>query len=156
MKDAPLSPTLSGPMEFANATTDTLILTVFAQLSLPSQLNAMSELISILNSKNACLALMDVLPVKLATIALNADLITLLMPNPDFVSKSVVMEKDTLLNVMMETTSMVMDAAKIADLKSDSHASEVHQLQETHAVLFSHQPFQLKTEVNPDFTERSS
>ena len=155
MRDVPQSPTLSGPMESVNATMDTLMLTVFAQSSLPSQSNAMSELISILNSKNAFHALMDVLLAKLATNVLNADLTTLLTPNPGFAFKSVVMERDTLLNVMMETTSMVTDAAKIAELKSDSHASEVRQLPETRAVPFSHQPSQLKTEVNQDFTERS-
>lgn len=155
MRDVPQSPTLSGPMESVNATMDTLMLTVFAQSSLPSQLNAMLELISILNSKNAFHVQMDALPAKLVMIALNADLTTRLTPNLDFALKSVVMERDTLLNVMMETTSMVTDAAKIAELKSDSHVSEVRQLPETHAVPFSHQPSQLKTEANPDFTERS-
>jgi hypothetical protein len=40
----------------------------------------------------------------------------------DFASKFVVMERDTHLNVMMETMLMVMDAAKIVESNSDSHA----------------------------------
>jgi hypothetical protein len=129
---------------------------VFAQLSLPSQLNATSVLSLILNSKSAFHALMDVLHAKLATIVLNADRTTLSMPRPDFVLNSVVMERDTLLNVMMETTLMAMDAARTAESKSVSHATEVHQLPKTHALPFSQQPFQLKTKANQDFTERSS
>jgi cell division GTPase FtsZ len=113
------------------------------------------ELSSILNFKSAFHVQTDVLRVRLVTIALNADLITLLMSNLDFALKSAVMEKDTLLNVMMETMSMVMDAARIAESKSASHALEVHQLQKTHAVLFFPQTFQLKAEANPDFMERS-
>ncbi len=99
---------------------------------------------------------MDVLHAKLATIVLNADRTTLSMPRPDFVLNSVVMERDTLLNVMMETTLMAMDAARTAESKSVSHATEVHQLPKTHALPFSQQPFQLKTKANQDFTERSS
>ncbi len=129
---------------------------MFAQSSLPSQLNAMSVLSLILNSKSAFHALMDVLHARLATIVLNADRTTLLMPKPDFALKSVVMERDTLLNVMMETTLMVMDAARTVESKSASHATEVHQLPKTHARPFSQQPFQLKTKANQDFTERSS
>lgn len=98
---------------------------------------------------------MDASPARLATIVLNVDLTTLLTLSLDFVLKFVVMERDTLLNAMMETTSIVMDAARIAELKSASHASVVRQLPEIHAAPFSHQPFRLKTEVNQDFTERS-
>lgn len=77
------------------------------------------------------------------------------MPRADFVLRFAVMERDTLLNVMMETTSMVMDAARTVTLKLDSHATEVHQAQRTHAAPFSHLPFPLNQEVKQDFTERS-
>lgn len=59
-----------------------------------------------------------------ATTAHNADLITSLIQLLDFVLKSVVMERDTHPVVMTETTMMETDAAKIAELKSDSHVME--------------------------------
>lgn len=155
VKDVRQSQTQSGPTESVNATMDTPKLTVFAQSLPPSQSNATSELTSTLNSKSAFHVLMDAFHARLAMIALNADLTTISMQGLDFVLKFVVMERDTLLNVMMETTLTVMDAARIAKSKSASHVTEVHQLPETHAAPFSHQPFQLKTEVNQDFTERS-
>lgn len=154
VKDVPQSQTQSGPTESVNATTDTLMLMVFVPLSPPSQSNATLEPSSTLNFKSVFHALMDVLPARPVTIVLNADLTTLLMSNQHFVLKFVVMERDTLHNAMTETTSMVTDAAKIAELKSVSHATEVHQLPETHAAVSSHQLFKLKTEVNQDFTER--
>jgi hypothetical protein len=154
-KDAPQSQTPSGPMESVNVTMDTPKLMVSARSSLLSQLNATSQLSSILNSRNVFHALTVVFHAKLVMIVLNADPTTLLMLRLDFVLKSVVMERDTPLNVMMETTSTVTDVAEIVESKSDSHATEVHQLPETHAVPFSHQLFQFKTEVNQDFTERS-
>lgn len=77
------------------------------------------------------------------------------MPKLDFVLKFVVMERDTLLNVMMETMLMVMDVQKIVTLRLDSHVMAVHQALKTAVQLFSHQSSQLKTEVNQDFTERS-
>jgi hypothetical protein len=154
VKDVPPSQTLSGPAEYADATTDMPMLTVFVPSSLPSQLNATSELFSIHNSKSAFHALMDVSPARLATTVLNADPIMFLMPRADFVLKFVVMPRDTLHNVMMEITSMVMGAAGIAESKSDSHATVVHQAPEMLAAPFCHQPFRLKTEVNQDFSER--
>jgi hypothetical protein len=155
VKDAPQSQTPSGLMESVNATMDMPKSTVSARLSLLSQLNAMSQLSSILNFKNAFHALMDVFHARLATIVLNADPTTILMLRLAFALKFAVMERDTPLNVMMETTSTVTDVAEIAELKSDSHATEVHQLPETPAVPFFHQPYQFKTEVNQDFTEKS-
>lgn len=155
VKDVPPSQTLSGLTESVNATTALLMLMVCALLLLPSQLNAMSELSSTVNSKNVFHALTDALLARPVTTVLNVDPITLLMPNLDFVLKYVVMERDTLLNAMMETTSMVMDVAEIAELKSAPHATVVHQPPEIAAAPFSHQPFQSKTEVNQDFTERS-
>lgn len=77
------------------------------------------------------------------------------MLNLAFVLKFVVMERDTLLNVMMETTLMVMDVQKIVTLKSDSLVMAVHQALKTVVQLFFQLPFQFKTEVNQDFTERS-
>ncbi len=65
------------------------------------------------------------------------------------------MERDTLLNVMMETTLMVMDVQRIVTLKSDSLVMAVHQALKTAVQPFSHPLFQLKTEVNQDFTEKS-
>lgn len=91
-------------MEFADATMDLLMLMVPALLSPQLASNAMLELISILNFKNACHALMVALPARPATIALNADLTMLLIQRLDFVLKFAVMEKDTLQNVMMATT----------------------------------------------------
>lgn len=60
---------------------------------------------------------MDVLHARLATTVLNVDQTTILMSEVDFVLKFVEMEKDTLLNAMMEITSMEMDAVKIVKLK---------------------------------------
>jgi len=77
------------------------------------------------------------------------------MPKLDFVLKFVVMERDTLLNVMMETTLMVTDAQKIVTLRLDSHVMAVHQALKTAVQLFFHLSSQLKTEVNQDFMERS-
>lgn len=77
------------------------------------------------------------------------------MLNLAFVLKFVVMERDTLLNVMMEIMSMVMDVQRIATSKLDSLVMVVHQALKTVVQLFFHLPFQLKTEVNQDFTERS-
>lgn len=116
----------------------------------------MLQLISILKLKNAFHALTDASPVRLVMIVLNADLTTPSMPNLGFVLKFVVMEKDTLLNVMMETMLTEMGAVGIAELKWVSHVSEVHQLPETHAVLFYHQPLRLKIEASLDFLERLS
>ena len=65
------------------------------------------------------------------------------------------MERDTLLNVMMETTLMVMDVQKIVTLKSDSLVMAVHQALKIAVQPFSQLPFQLKTEVNQDFMEKS-
>lgn len=70
-----------------------------------------------LNSKNACHALMVALPARHAMIVLNADPTMLLIQRLDFVLKSAVMERDILQNVMTETTSMVMDAARTAESK---------------------------------------
>lgn len=77
------------------------------------------------------------------------------MLNLAFVLKFVVMERDTLLNVMMETTLTVMDVQRIVTLKLDSLAMVVHQVLKTVVQLFFQVPFQLKTEVNQDFSERS-
>lgn len=155
VKDAPQSQTQSGAAESVNVTLDMPMSTVFVRLLLQLALNAMSELSSTHNSKNVFHALMDVSHARLATIVLNADPTTHLMPRADFVLKFAVMEKDTLLSAMMETTLMVMDAARIATLKLDSHAMAVHQAPKIHAAPFSHQPFPLSQEANQDFTERS-
>lgn len=77
------------------------------------------------------------------------------MPKLDFVLKFVVMERDTLLNVMMETMLMVMDVQKIVTLRLDSHVMAVHQALKTAVQLFFHLSSQLKIEVNQDFMERS-
>lgn len=77
------------------------------------------------------------------------------MLNLAFVFKFVVMERDTLLNVMMETTLMVMDVQRIVTLKLDSLVMVVHQALKIAVQLFFQVPSQLKTEVNQDFTERS-
>lgn len=141
-------------MEFADAITASLMSTEHALLSPLLVLNATLELISILNFKNVCHALMDALPARHATIVLNADQTMLLIPKADFALKFAVMQKDTPRSAMMETTLMGMDAARIVELKLDFHASAVHQIQETPAALFCHLPFQLKTEVNQDYSER--
>lgn len=77
------------------------------------------------------------------------------MLNLAFVLKFAVMERDTLLNVTMETTLMVMDVQKIVTLKSDSLVMAVHQALKIAVQPFSQLPFQLKTEVNQDFMEKS-
>ena len=77
------------------------------------------------------------------------------MPNQDFVLKSVVMERDTLLNVMMETTLMGMDVQRIVTSKLDSHVMVDHQALKTAVQPFFQLPSQLKTEVNQDFMEKS-
>lgn len=50
---------------------------------------------------------------------------------------------------------MVMDVQRIVTLKSDSLVMAVHQALKTAVQPFSHPLFQLKTEVNQDFTEKS-
>lgn len=154
MKDVLPSPTHYGPMEFADVITALLMSTVLALLLPLLVLNATSELTSIPNFKNVCHALMDVLPVRHATIVLNADQTMLLIQRAVFVLKFAVMQKDTPPSAMMEITSMVMDAARIVELRLDFHASVVHQIQETLAALFCHLPYQFKTEVNQDYSER--
>lgn len=56
---------------------------------------------------------------------------------------------------MMEITLMVMDVQRIVTFKLDSLVMVVHQALKIAVQLFFHLPFQLKTEVNQDFTERS-
>ena len=129
--------------------------TVLALLSPLLVLNATSELTSILNFKNVCHALMDALPARHATIVLNADQIMPLILKADFALKFAVMQRDTPQSAMTEITLMVMDAARIVELKLDFRASAVHQIQETPAALLCHLLFQLKTEVNQDYSERS-
>jgi hypothetical protein len=73
----------------------------------------------------------------------------------DFVSKFVVMEKDTLYHVMMEIMSMVTDVLKIVKFKSVSHVMVDHQALKTAAQQFFLQPFLSKAEDNQDFTEKS-
>lgn len=65
------------------------------------------------------------------------------------------MEKDTLFNVMMETTLMEMDVQKIVTLKLDSHVMVDHQALKIAVQPFFQLPSQLKTEVNQDFMEKS-
>ena len=77
------------------------------------------------------------------------------MLNLAFVWKFAVMERDTLLNVMMETTLMVMDVQRIVTLKSDSLVMAVHQALKTAVQPFFQLLSQLKTEVNQDFMEKS-
>lgn len=115
----------------------------------------MLELTLIPNFKNAFHALMDVFHAKLVTTVLNADQTTIWMLNLAFVLKFAVMERDTLLNVTMETTLMVMDVQRIVTLKLDSLVMAVHQALKIAVQPFSQLPFQLKTEVNQDFTEKS-
>lgn len=115
----------------------------------------MLELTLIPNFKNAFHALMVVLHARPVMIVLNADQTTLWMLNQDFVLKFVVMEKDTLLNVMMVTTLMEMDVQKIVTLKLDSHVMVDHQALKTAVQPFFQLPSQLKTEVNQDFMEKS-
>lgn len=89
--------------------------------------------------KSASHALMDVSAVRPATTALNADLITFSIQELHCVWKSVVMAKNTLQTVMMETMSMGMDAARTVTLKLDSHATVVHQAPKMPVQPFFHQ-----------------
>ena len=73
----------------------------------------------------------------------------------DFVLKFVVMEKDILQNVMTEITLMVTDAVKIADSKLVSHAMEDLQALKTLVLPQFQLFFQLKTEDNQGYSEKS-
>jgi hypothetical protein len=73
----------------------------------------------------------------------------------DFVLKFVVMEKDILQNVMTEITLMVMDAVKIVDSKLVSHAMEDLQALKTLVLPQFQLFFQLKTEDNQGYSEKS-
>ena len=64
------------------------------------------------------------------------------------------MVKSILLDVMIATTLMVMDAAEIATFKLDSHVMVDLQAQKIPAQPSCHQLFQSKTEASQDFTER--
>ena len=67
-----------------------------------------------------------------------------------------VMERDTLQIVTMVTTLTVMVAAETVMSKLVSHVTVDPQAPRMLVPLFSHHPFQLKTEVNQDFTEKLS
>ncbi len=73
----------------------------------------------------------------------------------DFVLKFVVMEKDILQTVMTEITLMVTDAVKIVNSKLVSHAMGDLQALKTPVLLQFQLYFQLKTEDNQDYLEKS-
>lgn len=69
------------------------------------------------NRRNVCLAQLAAFSVVIATHALPAVLTSPSTYPPSFAWKTAVMERDTLLNVMMETKYLAMDAAILARLK---------------------------------------
>lgn len=73
----------------------------------------------------------------------------------DFVLKFVVMEKDILQTVMTEITLMVTDAVKIVNFKLVSHVMGDLQALKTPVLLQFQLYFQLKTEDNQDYLEKS-
>lgn len=69
---------------------------------------------------------MAVSVVGIAMIVPNADRIIICIQEADFVLKSAVMVKGTPQDVMMETTLIMMDAARIVKFKLDSLVMEAH------------------------------
>ena len=84
----------------------------------------------------------------------NVDLIMSSMPRVIFVFKYVVMQRDTLQTVMMETMLMEMDAAETAILKLDTHVTVDLQTQLTPVAQPCPQSFLSKKEDNPIFMEK--
>jgi hypothetical protein len=110
--------------EFVNATMDMLILMehAFYQLLLIS--HATQGPFSIIKSKDAFHAQMDVSDALVAMLAPNVDHNTRLFHQLDYANKFAVTDSDTLYHVMMETTSTATDAAKIVKSRSGFHAME--------------------------------
>ncbi len=107
------------------------------------------------NYKNVFHALTDVSVARLVTTVLNVDQTTTSMPRADYAFKFVVMVNDTLWNVMMEITSMVMDVQEIVMLRLDSHVMVDHQAPKTVVLLSSPVLSQLSQEDNLVSMERS-
>jgi hypothetical protein len=108
----------------------------------------------IINFKNVYHVLMDVLVVKIVMIVINVDLIIIFIQQVDFVLKSVVMEKDILLVVMMVIILMETDVAEIVKFKLDSHVMEDLHPQKIHVHLYYQVKYHSKTEGRPDFMEK--
>ena len=87
---------------------------------------------------------------------LNVDQTIFWTQKPLFVFKFVVMERDILQLVMMVITLMETDAAKIVELKSASHAMEVHQTARIFAAQDCQLPLLLNQEDKLDYSEKLS
>ena len=127
---------------------------VFLELKL--QFNVMLVHSLIVNFKNVYLVLMDVLVVKIVMIVINVDLIIIFIQQVDSVLKSVVMEKDILLVVMMVIILMEMDVVEIVKYKLDSHVMVVHHQLKIHVHPYYQLKFHSKIEDNQDFMVKLS